>query len=418
MSLHFKLPYGHEQYQEVTIEEAHFVGLLKHRETGSPMDEAGLRSALASPVGTLPLKELVKRGERIAIITSDITRPCPSRILLPLLLEELEVAGVKKEDIIIVLATGNHRTHTEAEKRSLVGEEVYATYRCLDSDPADTVYLGTTRRGTPIEIFRPVVEADKWILLGNVEYHYFAGYSGGLKAIMPGCATPRSIQANHRMMVEEGATAGEIDNNPVRQDIEEVAEFLPVDFIFNVVLDEHKNILAAFTGHPILARREAVRYLDSIYKVKITAPVDIVIASAGGFPKDINLYQAQKAIDNASRAVRPGGILILVAECPEGLGDEVFSRWVAEAKKPQDLIDRIGVNFELGGHKAAAIALVRQRINIYLVSSLPPDTVRKAFLEPFTSLEEAYGRALEVIGPEAKVMVIPQGGSLLPVQVR
>ncbi|MGI9860519.1 hypothetical protein SDD30_03910 [Moorella naiadis] len=144
-------------------------------------------------------------------------------------------------------------------------------------------------------------------------------------------------------------------------------------------------------------------------------PADIVIASAGGFPKDINLYQAQKAIDNARRAVRPGGILILVAACPEGLGDEAFTRWIAAAQKPEDLIARIHTNFELGGHKAAAIAMVLKDIQIYLVSSLPEQVVQQVFVEPFTSLPEAYNRALGEIGPEAKVLLIPQAGSVLPV---
>ncbi|MBC7324333.1 MAG: transcriptional regulator, partial [Moorella sp. (in: Bacteria)] len=213
---------------------------------------------------------------------------------------------------------------------------------------------------------------------------------------------------------EPGARAGEIENNPVRQDIEEVLNFLAVDFIVNVVLDEHKDVLAAFAGHPIAAHRRAVRYLDGIYKVNIAEPADIVIASAGGFPKDINLYQAQKAIDNARRAVRPGGILILVAACPEGLGDATFAAWVAAAQKPGDLIERVHTNFELGGHKAAAIAMVLQDIRIYLVSSLPVQVARQIFLEPFSNLTEAYHAALRELGSEAKVLLIPQAGAVLP----
>ncbi|MGB9867883.1 MAG: nickel-dependent lactate racemase [Bacillota bacterium] len=415
MALHFRLPYGGGQYQEVSIEETQFAGLLKHTQAGQPLNQAELRYALEKPTGSSPLTSLVKKGDRVAVITSDISRPCPSKILVPLVLEQLHKAGVRKEDVFIVLALGNHRAHTEAERQSLLGIDTCTGYRCLDSNPNDVVHLGTTTRGTPVAIFRPVVEADKRVLLGNVEYHYFAGYSGGLKALMPGCATHSSIQANHSMMVDERAIAGEITNNPVRQDIEEVARFVPADFIFNMVLDEQKNVLGAFAGHPISAHREAARYLDTIYKVKLDEPADIVIASAGGFPKDINLYQAQKAIDNASRAVRPGGILILVAECPEGLGDEVFARWIAAARKPEDLIDRIRVQFELGGHKAAAIAMVRQKIDIYLVSSMPEEIVRRAFLEPFDSINAAYRQALKAVGPGAKVMVMPQAGSVLPV---
>jgi nickel-dependent lactate racemase len=220
------------------------------------------------------------------------------------------------------------------------------------------------------------------------------------------------------MMLEPGAQAGEIENNPVRQDIDEVLRFLTIDFIVNVVLDEHKHILAAFAGHPVFAHHQAAMYLDRLYKIKIPEPADIVIASAGGFPKDINLYQAQKAMDNARRVVKKGGVLILVAECPEGLGDDTFSAWVAKAQEPEDLIKRIQTNFELGGHKAAAIAMALRDIRIYLVSSLPEKVTRQIFLEPFKTLQNAYDRALTEIGPDAKVLLMPQATKTLPCVVQ
>lgn len=414
----FRLPYGKGGYQEITLEEKNFMGTLERNKDVWQPGEETLAAALSNPVGTVSLKNIVLSGEKIAIVTSDITRPCPSKKILPPVLKELAQAGVKDEDVTIILATGNHRQHTEAEKLSLVGEEIYARYRCLDSNAKDIVYLGVTSRGTPVEIFRPVVEADRRILVGNVDYHYFAGYSGGVKAIMPGCSTARAIQANHRMMVEPAARVGEIATNPVRQDIEEVLQFLPVDFIINVVLDERKNILAAYAGHPVAAHRQAVAYLDTIYKVSIPELADIVIASAGGFPKDINLYQAQKAMNNARRAVRPGGILILVAECPEGLGDRTFANWVAMARSPEDLITRIYNNFELGGHKAAAIAMLLKEIQIYLVSSLQEKLPRQIFITPFSSLQDAYQAALKSMGYEAKVLLIPQASAVLPTKNR
>lgn len=390
------------------MEDRNLIGILEHRETGV------LAAALANPVGAPCLRDLVKPNETVAIVTSDVTRPCPSKLMLPLVLKELESAGVSQQNITIVFALGNHRPHREAEKISLVGEDLYRRFRCVDSVTEEMVYLGTTTRGTPVEVTRPVVAADRRILLGNVEYHYFAGYSGGLKAIMPGCASAKSIQANHSMMTQAYAHSGEIDRNPIRQDIEEVARFLPIDFIVNVVLDEHKDILAAFVGHPIRAHRAAARYLDNLYKIKISQQADIVIASAGGYPKDINLYQAQKAIDNAKRAVKPGGILILVAECIEGLGDETFTRWVMAAREPEDLIKRVHTHFELGGHKAAAIAMVRRMIDIFIVTSMPGTLACKIFLEPYQDLAQAYAEALKRKGPDAKVMIIPQAGSLLP----
>jgi nickel-dependent lactate racemase len=167
----------------------------------------------------------------------------PSRLVLPELIRELTAGGSQYKDISVVFALGSHRAHSEEEKKYLMGEEIYGKISCVDSSVTDCVYLGMTSRGTPVEIFRPVAEADKIICLGNIEYHYFAGYSGGAKAIMPGVSTRNAIQANHSMMVIEGSHAGELDHNPVRQDIEEAADFLKIDFILNVVLDEKKNII-------------------------------------------------------------------------------------------------------------------------------------------------------------------------------
>ena len=212
------------------------------------IDKAGedeVIRALRNPISSPRLKDLVDRGDKVAIITSDITRPMPSRIVLPPLLEELYKAGIKNEDITIVFALGSHRKHTEEEKKYIVGEKVYRKIKCIDSDMNDCIHLGTTTSGTPVNIFRPVVEADKRICLGNIEYHYFAGYSGGAKAIMPGVSTRDAIQANHSMMVDNKAKAGAIADNPLRADIEEVTNFITIDFILNVVLDENTELYVA-----------------------------------------------------------------------------------------------------------------------------------------------------------------------------
>lgn len=415
MALRITLPYGRGEVQEVEIDQEHFLGILEHRPVSKSAPAGlGLEAALACPVGSTRLREMVAPGERVAVVTSDITRPFPSREVLPAVLWELAAGGVRRQDITIVLAIGNHRFHTEAEKVRLVGEEVYKHYQVLDADGSQALPVGTTSRGTPLQIFAPVAEADRRVLLGNVEYHYFAGYSGGVKALVPGCASHETIQRNHGHMVEVGAEAGSLESNPVRQDLEEILNFLPVDFIFNVVLDENKKVLAAYGGHPIQAHRQAAQYLDAIYRVEVCQLADIVIASAGGYPKDINLYQAQKAIDNAWRAVRPGGILILVAQCLEGLGDEVLERWAGEASSPDELINRARTAFELGGHKAAAIAMVAKKISIFLVSELDPVWAQKLFLVPFSDLAQALAEARNRLGPHPSILVIPQAGSVLP----
>ncbi|NLU53674.1 MAG: nickel-dependent lactate racemase [Clostridiaceae bacterium] len=412
--MEFKLGFGKQQIA-IDIAPENLMGVLSPNIVQVELTgEAEVRRALSAPIASAPLSKLVKAGEKVAIITSDITRPMPSKVVLPPLLEELYAAGVKAEDISIVFALGSHRKHTEEEMKYLVGEEVYNTIRCIDLDVNDCVPLGTTSSGTPVNIFRPVVEADRRICLGNIEYHYFAGYSGGAKAIMPGVSTREAIQKNHSMMVLDEAKAGAIDTNPLRQDIDEVAKFVPIDFILNVVLDEKKNIIKAVAGHYIEAHREGCRFLDSLYKVKIKEQADIVIVSAGGYPKDINLYQAQKALDNAKHAVREGGIVILVASCKEGLGEHVFERWMTTSESPGQMIDKIQQKFELGGHKAAAIAMVLKKARVMLVSDLDDDFVKSIFLEPYKDVNQAIEEAMKAMGTNAKIIVMPYGGSTLP----
>ena len=285
----------------------------------------------------------------------------------------------------------------------------------MDSDPSDCVRFGITKRGTPVDITRVVAEADMRICLGNVEFHYFAGYSGGYKAIMPGVSTPGAIQANHRMMVQDDARAAKLSGNPIREDIEEAGAMVGVDFIVNVVLDEHKHIVYAAAGDVTQAHREACSYLDRMYLKPIEARADIDIVSQGGAPKDANLYQTQKALDNAKHAVRKGGTVILIGACPEGLGSRTFEDWLLEAEKPEDLIERVHKAFKLGGHKAAAIAMVLQNAEIMLVSEMDDEFVRSIFLTPCGSAQEAFEKAMAKYGPDASVIAMPFGGATLPV---
>ena len=235
--------------QRFTVPERNLQGVLtpnpvRHALTG----EREVRRALSSPIGAPLLREVIHPGEKIAIITSDITRPMPTYTVMPALLDELYAGGARPEDITLVFALGSHRAQTPEEMRHLAGEQAWAQIRCVDSDPADVVHLGVTSAGTPVDITRVVAEADRRICLGNIEYHYFAGYSGGAKAIMPGVSTPSAIQSNHSMMVRESACAGNLEGNPLRRDIEEAAAMCGVDYILNVVLDEHKQIVCAVAG--------------------------------------------------------------------------------------------------------------------------------------------------------------------------
>ena len=403
------------QEQTVTVPDEQLLGVLtanemEHTRTGPE----AVTYALDNPIGAPTLRTLVRPGQKIAVVASDISRPVPSYEILPEILKELFAAGCKSEDITVVFALGSHRKHTEAEMRHLAGTEVFETVRCVDSDPDDCVRIGVTDAGTPVDITRVVAEADFRICTGNIEFHYFAGYSGGAKAIMPGVSTPAAIQANHRMMISEGACAGKLEGNPIREDIEQAGAICGIDYIVNVVLDEHKHIVYAVAGDMTAAHRAGCAYLDKMYRKTIPKRADIVLVSQGGAPKDANLYQVQKALDNAKHAVKKGGTIILIGACPEGLGSKTFEQWLLSAPTAESMIDRIHRQFQLGGHKAAAIAMVLQNASIDLVSQMDDEFVRKIFLTPRKSAQEALDLAIEKYGPKATVLAMPFGGATLP----
>lgn len=380
-------------------------------------EEELINSALASPIGTLPLKDLVKKGEKVVIVTSDITRPMPSSKVLPFVLEELYKGGVEEKDILIVLALGSHRSHTEDEKRNLVGEGVYnSNVKVIDSDMDECINLGRCSNGTPVDIFKPVASADRVICLGNIEYHYFAGYSGGAKALMPGVSSHDAIQANHSNMLHENAIAGNLDTNPVRQDIDQTGEFIKIDFILNVVLNGKKEVVNAVAGDYIIAHREGCKYLDGMYGIKMDKKADIVVVSPGGFPKDINLYQSQKGLDNSKHAVRDGGIVILCASAKEKFGEKTFEEWMLN-KSPLEMISEIKKNFKLGGHKAAAIAGMLQKIKIFMVTEMDEETVRQINFAHFNNVQDAIDAAIEEMGEDSKVLIMPAAGSTLPISL-
>jgi len=410
----FELGFGNG-VQEIEIPDANVLDVLEPNDVPEGLTgEDAVRDALQHPIGSRRLKDIVKPGEKIVIVTSDITRPCPTWKIMPPLLEELEAAGVDKKDITLVFALGSHRKQTEEEHRHLAGEAVYSQIKCMDADTSDCVHMGNTVHGTPVDIARTVAEADRRICLGNIEYHYFAGYSGGSKAIMPGVSTRDAIQSNHSMMVQEGAHAGKLEGNPVREDIEEATDICRVDFILNVVLDAHKEILKAVAGDVKKAHREGCRFLDGLYLKKIPHRADIVVVSQGGAPKDLNLYQTQKALDNAKHAVKKGGVIVLVGSCREGLGEKIFEDWMKRSRTPDELIEWIGKDFKLGGHKAAAIALVLKNADIYLVSDMPAELTESCFMKPFSNAQKAVDEAFKKCGSNAEVIIMPYGGSTLP----
>jgi nickel-dependent lactate racemase len=409
-----KVKYGTSGLR-VGVPAGNLLGILKPSEPALPPSEGEeIERALRSPTGSPRLEDTVKPEMNVVIMASDVTRPSPTSKLLPPLLDRLNRAGVKDSRVTIMFGMGIHRAHTVAEKKALVGEDVFRRIKCVDStEGEDFVFLGNTSRGTPVEINRLVAESDFLIATGNVEYHYFAGYSGGAKAVLPGSCSRRSVEANHSMQLLPGAETGSYEENPVRQDIEEAGRMVGLDFILNVVLDPGKRIVRAVAGHPVAAHAEARRVTDAVYGVEIHKQADIVIASAGGRPKDINLYQAQKGLENAKYAVRDGGIVILLAECPEGLGEANFERYMT-GMELDEIIQSVRRKFVLGAHKAAAIARVLKKAGVYLVSAMDKATVERCRLKPFGRFDEALSAAFSELGPDATVWVMPYAGSTVP----
>lgn len=410
----YMLPYGHGTIEVEAPDSGYMGTYLPVREEQSPNEADLIKRALDCPIASRPVEELVKAGQKVVIIISDNTRPCPNEVLLPPLIERLNRAGVGDEDITIVVALGLHRKMTDQELEQAVSTEIYQRICVLNHDVDDVIPVGVTSRNTPVEVFRPVVAADVRICVGNVEFHYFAGFSGGAKAIIPGCASRKTVNANHGHMISDSAVAATLDGNPVREDLEEGVAMLGVDFIFNVVVNEQHQILAAASGDVTVAHRQLCKELSKSGLVPLPKAVDVAIVSAGGYPKDINLYQAQKALDNIATVVQPGGCLILFAQCGEGFGSGEFERWLTSGKTPDQLVFDIQEHFILGGHKAAAIAMVAQSIKVILVTEGDFGHKPLVGLDVFADPANALVQAFKEVGPKATYAIFPLGASTLP----
>jgi len=408
------LNYG-EKIVSMDIPDRNFLGMIKSEDKAGADDPAAeVRRALAEPVKSKRLKELVSPDDRIVILVSDITRPVPSKILLPPILEEIKTAGIDDNQVKIVFGLGVHRKQTEEEKKDLVGKKIYERIECIEHDLKDCEQVGVTIRGTKAEVFTKVLEADFVIATGNLEFHYFAGYSGGAKALAPGVCSRTTIESNHSMFLHPDAKAGMLKGNPLREDLEEIAAMVGVDFMVNAVLNPQKEIIKVVAGDVTAAHRAGADYLDRIYRLPIDDPADIVITSPGGFPKDINLYQAHKAMQNALLAVKKGGIILTVACCKEGIGEENLSSALTENLSLDELVDELKHKFIQGRHIASQMAKIQLEHKIYLVSDLPQKVTKDLFFRCFDSPQKALSEALKIKGKDARVLVLPFGISCLP----
>ena len=387
---------------------------------------AEVRAALREPIGAPPLAELASAGQRVAIVTSDLTRPVPNQLLLEALLETLEAHGVAAEDVLIINGTGMHRGNTPDELTEMYGAEIVTRYRVLNHDsrdPSTLRQIATDPRGAPVLIQRDYLDADLRIVTGFIEPHLFAGYSGGGKGVMPGVAGRETVMSNHSasMVGHPNATFGVTEGNPIFEEMRRFALLTEPSFLLNVTMDAEQRVTGVFAGALAAAHDAGIALCRRQALVEIEAPFDIVVTTNGGYPADLNLYQSVKGISVAARAVRPGGHVILVAECVEGVGHGHYGGLIAAHGGPLELLEALrGGGWETveDQWQAQLQALAQQRGSVWLHSSLDEAATAATHLRYCADVGAkvaALASAIEAAeGRAATVGVLPYGQQAVP----
>ncbi len=412
------LPYGRTEVC-VRIPTRTFLGSIEPIEKPSVLDVGvEIERALREPIGSKTLSDIVQPEQKAAIVVDDATRPAPSNLMVPPILDQLNRKGVKDENITVIFGCGTHKAVTHEEAVRLLGEDVLNRVKAVSHDckAQDLVYVGKTKKyGTKVYLNRAFAEADVKILTGDICFHYYAGYGGGRKSVLPAVSGEETIKHNHAMLLHPKAKTGVLEGNPIHEDMVEAAKLTEVDFILNVVVNKEGEVVKAFAGDLEQAFYEGTRLVDEMYRVGVDRKADIVVVSPGGHPADVNLFQAYKGVDNALRVVKRGGVIILVAECPEGHGNQVFYNWMAGLKDLKTVERKIKRSFVLGGHKAYYLMKALRKVQMILVSSMPDYYVANVFkLKTARAVNDALNEAFSITGKKTKVWAMPQGNSTLP----
>jgi nickel-dependent lactate racemase len=414
MKAHFSFGKGGLQ---VSIPDGFRGQVIMSRTAHALQDErAALDAALDAPIGALPLLQLAVGKKTAAISICDITRPAPNAVTLPPVLDRLHQAGIAVEDITILIATGLHRAATEDEINTIVGPHIAATYRIVSHDAKaldEHRYLGETGRGTPVYIDERFIAADLHITLGFIEQHLMLGFSGGRKLIAPGVAAQETIKVIHspRFMREPMATEGSIADNPLHAELLEVARMARHDFMLDVTLTQDRKISGVFAGDPVKAHAAGVAFVEQTCLERLDEPVDAVITSAAGYPLDLTFYQIIKGVTAAQHMVKPGGRILIIAQCAEGAGSPEFARKLSQMKSYESFLEEI--------HKAAVevdqwqlekLALTGQKFDLYFYT---PGVTKgqMGFLSEYAyaTLGEAIAAVLDGLPPDARVALVPEG---------
>jgi nickel-dependent lactate racemase len=381
---------------------------------------AAVGDALDHPLGDFSWSD-VAAARSVAIAVNDKTRPVPHADLLPPLLDRLALAGVPPDAITFLVAVGAHPPTPPSELGAILPREIVDRYRVRshDADHADgLVSVGTTRRGTPVLVNRRFTAADLRIVVGTIAPHQFVGFSGGVKTAAIGLAGRTTITANHTLMAEPGALVAAYADNPARQDVEEIGAIVGVHLALNAILDAHGRVVRVLAGDPVAVMEAGVPAVRSLCQVRVDREYDVVVTSPGGHPKDVDVYQSQKAVATAARIVRPGGTIVLVAACPDGAGSPHYEAWVADKRDHSEVLAAFRAEgFRLGPHKAFQIARDAQRARLLVCSEMPDELARRLLLDPVDDLQSAVDLALAVAADQAaawRIAVLPHATITVP----
>ncbi|MBN2569325.1 MAG: nickel-dependent lactate racemase [Deltaproteobacteria bacterium] len=383
--MEIKLKYGRIE-KELSIPEKAVVSVLNPSPV--PVIEnlgEAFEKAMDLPIGGGSL-ETMKTPRSVAIAVSDESRPTPTKLLLPLLLKRLynTYPELTPEQVVIVIGSGLHPPLDDAGIRRVVPESIAPRCRVVAHDALHSPMTdyGLTSRGTPVIINKELADADLKLVIGNIDPHQFVGFTGGSKGIAIGCGSKRTIEANHALMSDKNSYVANIDGNAVRLDIDEAGDMIGIPFVINVVLDASNRIVKLIAGEPKTVYREGAKTCAYLYGVAIDEKYDIVVASCGGYPKDLNIYQAQKGFAHAALAAKPDGKILVLAQCPQGVGDDVYFDYVKRMQTPEDVLDDFKENgFRMGAHKAFLLSRTLVAFDVAIASDMDQKVLRECHLK-------------------------------------
>lgn len=409
-----KIPYGKEEEIDLNIEGQYVSEIIEPNEVPVGDEIETIRNAIENPINSKNLREFMEDSKDLLFIVNDATRPTPTARILEIIYDD-----IKDYDIKFIIATGIHRAPTEDEYIQIFGK-YYETFkdRIYAHDarkPEDMVFLGKSKNGTEMRVNKLGVEADKIIIISSVEPHYFAGYTGGRKSFLPGIASYKTIEQNHKLALLPEAKSLALDGNPVHEDMIDALKNIKKEiFAIMTVLDKNHKIYAATSGDINDSFTAAAKKADDVYAVRIKGKADIVV-SVVKYPMDIDLYQLQKGIENAKHALRENGILIIVSKCRLGIGEEAFLSMLSSYDTPEDVIQNMKTDYILGYHKVVKMAEINLWAKVWAVTDLDPDVLKKIFIKPYGSIQEAVDNAIKLKGKDTKVIFLLDGSVTIPV---